>query len=64
MTKHRTFLEYKSDGVSFEHLPNRTSAHVFDYDKLLAQGIELKVAIAFEKMVTNDGSTNMFIGDN
>jgi hypothetical protein len=43
LKKHKSFLEHKLENVNFEKLSNRTSAFVFDYDKLLAQGIEFKL---------------------
>lgn len=43
LKKHRSFLDYKKDGVSFEKFGSgRSSAYVFDYDILVDQGIELK----------------------
>lgn len=56
IAKHRTYIEYKKDGVHFEHLTNRTSAHVFNYDMLLAQGIEFKSGSDLSKILTNDES--------
>lgn len=43
LEKHRSFLEKKDDGVAFGNLSSRTSAMVFNYDLLLAQGIEFKM---------------------
>lgn len=54
MKKHRTFLEERKDGVDFEHVSNRTSAYVFDYDKLLGQGIEFKVGQSYGSMMVAD----------
>lgn len=54
LVKHSSYMEYKKDGVQFKDVPNRTSAHVFDYDKLLAQGIEFRVSTEFESMLPNE----------
>lgn len=48
--KHRTFIEYKKDGITFGSVPNRTSAYIFDYDKLLEQDIQFKVSSDFDSM--------------
>ncbi len=52
--KHRTFIEYKKDGVTFHNVPNRTSAYIFDYDKLLEQDIQFKVTSDFDNIYAND----------
>jgi hypothetical protein len=47
LVKHKSFIEYKKDGVMFSRFGGeggRTSAYVFDYDILLAQGIEFRVS--------------------
>ena len=45
LIKHKSFKEHKKDGVVFDALDGtRTSAYVFDYDILLAQGIEFKMS--------------------
>lgn len=44
LRKHRSFLEYRDQGVTFDKLSSRTSAFIFDYDILLSQGIEFKTA--------------------
>lgn len=52
LEKHHTFLEKRS-GVRFSKYKNPTSAHVFDYQKLMDQGIELSTTDSIEEMAYN-----------
>lgn len=55
LTKHKSFIEYKKDGVYFGKFGNdggRTSAHVFNYDILLSQGIEFKTSQSLENIIS------------
>lgn len=57
LTKHKSFIEYKKDGVYFDKFGEnggRTSAFVFNYDILLSQGIEFKSMKDMDMLLTSE----------
>lgn len=61
LTKSRFFLEDRTKGVRFKEEPNATSAMVFDYDRMRADGVELSTSEKLDDMVGQDDDSRRLL---